>query len=107
MRKALDGGREAVLPYLTRRRHVVRARATRQADVRSEQERAAMDPTRFDAFTKLLATPTSRRQALTALAATTMSGMLGLSGMGKVFAAAPCSRGQCRNRDCCAGLFCD
>jgi hypothetical protein len=66
-----------------------------------------MEPTRFDDFTKVLATPTSRRQALKAIAATTMGGMLGLSGMGKVFAAAPCSRGQCRNRDCCTGLFCD
>ena len=66
-----------------------------------------MEPTRFDDFTKVLASTTSRRQALKAIAATTMGGMLGLSGIGKVFAAAPCSRDQCRNRDCCPGLFCD
>ena len=66
-----------------------------------------MEPTRFDHFTKVLASTTSRRQALKAIAATTMGGMLGLSGIGKVFAAAPCSRNQCRNRDCCPGLFCD
>jgi hypothetical protein len=89
MRKALDGGREVVLPYLTQRRHVVRARSMHQADVRSKQQRAAMDPTRFDDFTKVLATATSRRQALKAIAATTMGGMLGLSGIGKVFATAP------------------
>ena len=66
-----------------------------------------MDSTRFDDFTKVLATATSRRQALKAIADTVMGGMLGLSGIGKVFAAAPCSRDQCRNRDCCPGLFCD
>ena len=66
-----------------------------------------MDPRRFDELTKVLATPTSRREALKAIAATTMGGMLGLSGIGKVFAAAPCSRDQCRNRVCCPEFFCD
>lgn len=39
-----------------------------------------MEPTRFDAFTKVLATPTTRRQALKALGATTVGGLLGLRG---------------------------
>jgi hypothetical protein len=45
-----------------------------------------MDSTRFDDLTKALATATSRRQALKALAAATVGGMLGLGGIGTTFA---------------------
>ena len=51
-----------------------------------------MEPTRFDELTKVLATPTTRRQALRAIAATTMGGLLGLGGLGTAFAAPRCHR---------------
>ncbi|MFL5706680.1 MAG: serine hydrolase domain-containing protein, partial [Ktedonobacteraceae bacterium] len=41
-----------------------------------------MDPTKFNAITKALATPTSRRQTLKALTATAIGGPLGLSAIG-------------------------
>jgi hypothetical protein len=45
-----------------------------------------MDSSRIDDLTKALATATSRRQALKALAATTIGGLLGLGGIGTTFA---------------------
>ena len=45
-----------------------------------------MEPTKFDDLTKALATSTSRRQALKTIAATTLGGLLGLSGLGTAFA---------------------
>jgi hypothetical protein len=50
-----------------------------------------MEPTRFDEFTKVLATPTTRRQALKAIAASiggtaTFGGILGLRGLGTALA---------------------
>ena len=49
-----------------------------------------MKPSRFDDLTKALATATSRRQALKAIAATTLGGILGLSGIETVFGATTC-----------------
>ena len=45
-----------------------------------------MEPSQFDEFTKALATPTSRRQALKRLVAGTFGGLLALSGIGTAFA---------------------
>ena len=53
-----------------------------------------MEPTRFDEFTKVLATPTTRRQALKAIAATTLGGLLGLGGIGTAFAKNALARGE-------------
>lgn len=53
-----------------------------------------MDSSRFDEFTKALATPASRRQALKTLAATTFGGILALSGIGTAFAKKKCPPGQ-------------
>src|SRR5690242_18599315 len=75
-----------------------------------------MDPTKFDELTKVLVTPTSRRQALKALAATTVGGILSISGIGTVFAKKkPCQSPaeschndkQCCSGTCCEGLCCD
>ena len=52
-----------------------------------------MDSSRFDEFTKALATPASRRQALKTLAATAFGGVLALSGIGTAFAK-KCPPGQ-------------
>src|SRR5437588_11170964 len=68
-----------------------------------------MEPTRFDDLTKALATSTSRRQALKTIAATTVGGILGLSGIGNVFAIPKCHRaglGCDTNSNCCSGLYC-
>jgi hypothetical protein len=69
-----------------------------------------MEPSRFDELTKALATATSRRQALKTIAATTIGSILGLSGIGTVFAKPPkCHRnglGCDTNSQCCSG-YCD
>lgn len=60
-----------------------------------------MDPLKFDELTKVLATSTSRRQALKTIAATTLGGILGLGGLGTAFA---------KNMTCaqwCAAVFGD
>jgi hypothetical protein len=51
-----------------------------------------MEPYRFDELTKALATSTSRRQALKTIAATTLAGLLGLSGIDTAFAKPKCHR---------------
>src|SRR5205085_373859 len=69
-----------------------------------------MEPSRFDDLTKALATATSRRQALKTIAATTLGSILGLSGIGTVFAKPkPCTPNgkHCNSKtNCCSG-FCD
>lgn len=66
-----------------------------------------MNDSRFDEFTKALATSTSRRQALKAIAATTLGGILGLSGIGNVFAK-PCTLNghHCKTYLQCCSQFC-
>src|SRR5436189_251518 len=64
-----------------------------------------MEPTKFDNLTKALATSTSRRQALKTIAATTLGGILGLSGLGTAFGATTCHRnglGCDTNSQCCS-----
>nr|HET6905097.1 hypothetical protein [Ktedonobacteraceae bacterium] len=68
-----------------------------------------MNPTTFDDLTKALATSTSRRQALKAIAATTIGGILALSGIGTVLAKPTCKpngHGCGTNKQCCNG-YCD
>ena len=68
-----------------------------------------MEPTKFDELTKALATSTARRQALKAIAATTLGGILGLGGIGTAFGAPKCHRaglGCDTDSNCCTGLFC-
>src|SRR5207248_8571234 len=68
-----------------------------------------MEPTRFDDLTKALATATSRRQALKAIAATTLGSILGLSRLGTAFGAPKCHRagtGCDTDSQCCSGLYC-
>lgn len=58
-----------------------------------------LNPSRFDELTKVLATATSRRQALKTIAATTLGSLLGLGGLGTAFA---------KNKSCaqfCAAVF--
>ncbi len=65
-----------------------------------------MDSSRFDELTKALVTSTSRRQALKTIAATTLGGILGLSGLGTAFGATTCHRnglGCDTNSQCCSG----
>src|SRR5437588_1033350 len=66
-----------------------------------------MEPSRFDELTKALATATSRRQALKAIAAT-VGGTLGLSRIGTVFAK-PCTPNgkHCNSKTICCSGFCD
>ena len=52
-----------------------------------------MEPSQFDEFTKAMATPTSRRQALKRLIAGTFGGILALSGIGTAFAKKKCAPG--------------
>jgi len=63
-----------------------------------------MDSTRFDEFTKALATRTSRRQALKTLAATTVGGIFGLSWVGHADARLCRDLGQncSSNAECCS-----
>jgi len=68
-----------------------------------------MEPSRFDELTKALATSTSRRQALKAIAATTLGGILGLGGIGTAFGKPKCHSaglGCDTNSNCCPGLYC-
>jgi hypothetical protein len=69
------------------------------------KERTDMESSQFDKLTKALATSTSRRQALKAIAATTIGGILGLSGVGNVFAKSCTPNGRHCNRKtvCCSG----
>ncbi|SRR5579884_4253670 len=58
-----------------------------------------MESSRFDELTKALATGTSRRQALKAIAATTIGSLLGLGGLGQAWA----SNSACAHW--CAAVF--
>lgn len=67
-----------------------------------------MNDSRFDALTKALATPTSRRQALKTLGVSLVGGILGLSGIGTAFAACKDPGHQCsKNEHCCSNVCCD
>src|SRR5579862_7671411 len=75
----------------------------------SRKDGRDMEPSRFDDLTKALATATSRRQALKTIAATTLAGLLGLGGIGSVFAKPTCKpngHGCGTNKQCCSG-YCD
>ena len=80
----------------------------------TSKEGTTMDDSRFDALTKTLATPTSRRQALKAFAATALAGMLSLSSLDKVFAKPKCHHAglgcdtdsKCCSNLCCTGICC-
>jgi hypothetical protein len=64
-----------------------------------------MDPRNFDELTKILATNTSRRQALKTILASVVGGALGLSGIDAALAEPGCYRDHypCRyNNDCCS-----
>ena len=67
-----------------------------------------MEPSRFDDLTKALATATSRRQAFKTIAATTLGGILGLSGIRTVFGAPKCRRNGtgCDTDSQCCSNFC-
>jgi hypothetical protein len=72
-----------------------------------------MEPTKFDDFTKALATAASRRQALKAIGVA-LGGALGLSRIGTVFAdqckppGTKCFKNQqCCSKVCCNGKCCD
>lgn len=68
-----------------------------------------MEDQRFDEIARLLAGQTSRRQALKALAATTVGSLLGLRAFGDVVAAKSCTpngRHCSAKTQCCSG-FCD
>ncbi len=66
-----------------------------------------MDPSRFDDLTKNLATTTSRRQALKAMAATVLGSVLGLAGIGTAFAnCKPNGIGCNIGSQCCSGACC-
>ena len=66
-----------------------------------------MDSSKFDDLTKALATSTSRRQALKALGASVVGGILGLSGIDTALAKKPLCRGngsKCSlGQQCCSG----
>ena len=67
-----------------------------------------MEDSRFDALTKALATPTSRRQALKTFTATALAGMLSLSGLDQVFARSCVPNGhKCSSKTPCCSGFCD
>ena len=66
-----------------------------------------MEPSKFDELTKALATSTSRRQALKAIAATTIGSILGLAGIGTAFAKCHNAGHNCEeNSTCCSHLCC-
>jgi hypothetical protein len=75
---------------------------------KARKERTEMEPANFDELTKALATATSRREALKTIAATTLGGILGLSGIGTVFAK-PCKPNgkHCTSKTVCCSGFCD
>jgi hypothetical protein len=72
-----------------------------------------MDSSRFDNLTKVLATSTSRRQALKAIGATIIGGLLGLDSIGTASAKChgaghPCDENStCCSDHCCNGVCCD
>ena len=73
----------------------------------SRRDGRDMEPSRFDNLTKVLATATSRRQALKTIAATALGSLLGLSGIGTAFAnCKPNGIGCNINSQCCSGGCC-
>jgi hypothetical protein len=72
-----------------------------------------MNSSRFDDLTKALATSTSRRQALKAIVATIIGGLLGLDSIGTASAKChgaghPCDENStCCSHLCCNGVCCD
>ncbi len=80
----------------------------------SRKALSEMEPSAFDSLTKVLATSTSRRQALKTLAAMALGGVLGLGGIGNTFAR-PCKPNgigcnigsQCCSGGCCHGTCTD
>jgi hypothetical protein len=66
-----------------------------------------MDSSKFDAFTKALATAPSRRHALKTIVASTLGAMLGLGGIGTAFAKCHPAGHPCEeNSTCCSQLCC-
>lgn len=67
-----------------------------------------MEPYLFDDFTKSLAASTSRRQVMKTIAAATLGGILGLSGIGEAFARSCKHLGnRCKKTsDCCGVMTC-
>ena len=63
-----------------------------------------MDPSKFDEFTKALATKISRRQALKTFTGITVGGLLGLLGVENA-SAASCTAQSCPN-GCCTAKGC-
>lgn len=73
----------------------------------NSKEKTEMNDSRFDEFTKVLATPSSRRQALKTFAATAVGGILGLSGLRTAFAKCKPNGHHCGNTSqCCGGGCC-
>ena len=80
-----------------------RAKATRRSTHVHQRRRMEMDPSKFDVFTKALATATSRRQALKAIGAT-VGGILGLGGAGTALAKCAGIGAKCsQSSQCCLG----
>jgi len=66
-----------------------------------------MESSKFDQFTKAIATATSRRQALKTIGATVVGGILGLGGVGTALAKCKGIGDKCsQSKECCLG-FCD
>jgi hypothetical protein len=69
-----------------------------------------MDASKFDELTRVLAQPTSRRQALKTIVVTTLGGLLGLGRLGTAFGAPKCHRaglGCDTNSNCCSNVCCN
>ncbi len=67
-----------------------------------------MDSSRFDEFTKALASSISRRQALKSIAATVIGGIFGLGRASDVLAdCQPFGHPCASNGDCCSGFCMD
>src|SRR5260370_39074408 len=79
------------------------AKATRRSTHVHQGRKKEMDPSKFDVFTKALATSTSRRQALKAIGAT-VGGILGLGGAGTALAKGAGIGAKCsQSSQCCLG----
>ena len=65
-----------------------------------------MEPSQFDEFTKAMATPTSRRQAIKTFVASTFGGIFALSGLGRAFASG-CHPACSGGKTCCGGKCVD
>jgi hypothetical protein len=65
-----------------------------------------MDSSKFDAFTKALATAPSRRHALKTIAATTIGALLGLGGGGIAFAKCHPNGHPCDENSTCCSRVC-